>query len=587
MGRFAMALAMIGALLVLDGCTRGKHKDRTPAVLRLYQKEDVKSWDPSQAIDRATCEVLPNLYETLYQYSYVSSDYQLEPLLAAGPPRFSQDGLTLRIPLLRGVRFQDDPCFKASQGKGRELRAEDFVFAFKRLALPSIQSQGWAHLDGRIVGINSFREKLLQASPDQVKAVFQEPIEGLSAQDDWTLEFKLTRPDPKFLYFLAMTLAAPVPWEAIEAYGDAAGLVSSHPVGTGAFVLTKWDPQHEITLDHNLNFRGEKFSAEVDAVYRRLGFGEDSGKPMPFLNQVVLKTLRDPSLRWSGFLKGEVDLVDIPSEMFKQVLVDGVNLTPDLVKKGVRLSAETGIVTHFVGVNFKDPILGANKGLRQALSAALNRDEWVNSYAEGRGAKMLALVPPSVPDHPMRSALKYDFNLDRAKELLKGAGFPEGAGLMPLKLDLKGDTAEEKRFGEFLKGQWEKIGIKVEVIPNSFSAFLDKMKAGQLQLYLGAWAMDFPDAMSMYQIFAGQFENKLYGKTLFEASGLTQGKRRSELIQKLEDLLQEDCPWLYGYFGTSYFVTQPWLLNYRASDVILNKLKYLRISGDLKSRYSE
>ena len=122
---------------------------------------------------------VPSVYETLYQYTYLSETYKLEPLLAADKPKISADKLTLTIPIKHGVKFQDDPCFKETQGKGRELKAQDFVYEIKRLALPGIQSQGWWIADGKIIGINAFHDKLTKASKEELPKIFDEQVEGV------------------------------------------------------------------------------------------------------------------------------------------------------------------------------------------------------------------------------------------------------------------------------------------------------------------------------------------------------------------------------------------------------------------------
>jgi hypothetical protein len=65
------------------------------------------------------------------------------------------------------------------------------------------------------------------------------------------------------------------------------------------------------------------------------------------------------------------------------------------------------------------------------------------------------------------------------------------------------------------------------------------------------------------------------------------GKARVELIRKLESIIDEDVPWAYGYYHTLYWLSQPWLLNYRGSEMIANKMKYYRVNKDVKKRYLE
>ena len=129
-------------LLSLTACTR-KDLDGNLQVLHYSHRDDVKSWDPASAYDTISLDVVPAIYETLYQYSYLTESYKTVPLLAADMPKISADRLVITIPLRHGIRFQDDPCFKATKGKGREITVHDFIYQFKRLAQPSLDSQGW------------------------------------------------------------------------------------------------------------------------------------------------------------------------------------------------------------------------------------------------------------------------------------------------------------------------------------------------------------------------------------------------------------------------------------------------------------
>ena len=125
----------------------------------------------------------------------------------------------MTIRLRHDVKFQDDPAFKETSGKGRGLTAQDFIYEIKRLALPGIDSQGFWIFDGKIVGFNAFHDKLGKAAnQDEIKKIMQsEQIEGAQALDDYTLQFKFLKPYPQLLDVLAMTFTSPVPHEAIDA----------------------------------------------------------------------------------------------------------------------------------------------------------------------------------------------------------------------------------------------------------------------------------------------------------------------------------------------------------------------------------
>jgi len=495
------------------------------------------------------------------------------------------------------VKFQDDPCFKETQGKGRELKAQDFVYGMKRLALNSLQSAGWWVLDGKVVGINEFHDKLAKASKEELPKVFDETVEGLIAIDNYTLQIKLTKPDPQFLYLLAMSFTSPVSREAVTAYADERGNLLDHPVGTGPFKLVKWERNHQVTLDRNPGYRKDLYPSNGSPVYSANGMLADAGKPLPFVDRISMDIIKEDQPRWLNFMKGNTDVILLPKDNFKQAITDQVNLSPDLVKKGVHLNIQTGVIVRYITFNMKDKVLGQNKYLRQALSSAVDRDKWIGIFTNGTGRKMVNIVPPGILGRPKTDKIKYDWNIAHAKELMKKAGYPDGQGLPVLKFDLRGADTTSRQLGDFIVQQFAQIGVKVDVMPNTFPAYLEKIKQGNHQISFGGWSMDYPDAENMYQLLYGpnqspgpgesNYANPEFDKLYEQAETMEPGPRRSDLIQKMDDIAQEDCPWALGYYEASYDLSQPWFMNYRSSDIILNKYKYYRVNKEIKKRYLE
>lgn len=595
---FARVLSVfsLGLVLFFSGCTH-KDEDADLQVYRAAELDDVRSWDPASAYDEISLEYVPVVYETLFQYDYLSETYKLAPLLAADMPQYSPDRLTVTIRLKHGVKFQDDPCFKATNGKGREMVADDFIYEFKRLAYTPVGSQGFWIFDGKIAGINAFHEKVDKAlDKDAVAKVFQENVEGIKALDNYTLQFKLTKPYPQLLYVLAMGFTSPVPHEAVEMYGDEHGNMTDHAVGTGPFILKRWDRNKSVVLDRNPNFHPDFYPTDGSQEFRKRGLMADAGKTLPFLDRIRMEVIHENQPRWLNFLKGKLDKFRLQKDNFPQAITNQVNLTPEMAAKGIRLDINSGVSFYYISFNTKDPIL-KNKYLRQALSSAIDRDKWTETFTNGTGKKQVTALPPGVPGRPEAQKLKYDLDLARAKELLKKAGYPGGQGLPVLNFDLRGADSINRQYGEFFQNQWAPLGVKINVIANTFPAFLEKMKIGNLQVSYGGWVLDYPDAENVFQLLWGQ--NKVPGPNeanfdepemnkLYEALAVLEpSPKRSELIRKADDILQEEVPWALGYYNADYWVTQPWLQNFRGSAVILNHLKYFRVDRDVKKRYLE
>jgi ABC-type transport system substrate-binding protein len=484
------------------GCTK-TGDDGNLMVYHDAEKDDAKTLDPANSYDTISLRVLPLIYEQLYQYQYLNKTYKLEPLLAADVPRYSKDRLTVTIPIKHGVKYQDDSCFKDTQGKGREVKARDFVYAFKRLALPSIQSQGFWIFDGKVKGINDFHDKLVGASKDDLDVAFNAPIEGMTALDDFTLQLKLIKPYPQLLDVLAMGFTSPLPEECVKVYADEQGNFSDHPIGTGPFILKDWKRGHRITLDRSPTFHPEFYPTAGAESYRKRGLLADAGKPLPFLDRIVFDIVKESQPRWLGFMRGTFDVLELEKDNFKEAMKDRANLAPELASKGVRVTIEPGTRIWYVSMNVKDKLLGENKYLRQAISASIDRTKWIDLFTNGTGLKMVNALPPGLPDRPDDSKIKYDYNPKLAKELLKKAGYPEGKGLPVINFDMRGADSIQRQLGDFFERQLGAVGIKINVIYNTFPAYLEKAKIGNLQLSYGGWSLDYPDPENIYQLLYG------------------------------------------------------------------------------------
>ncbi|MBC7396763.1 MAG: hypothetical protein H7333_04895 [Bdellovibrionales bacterium] len=583
------ALFGMSALCVVSftACT---HKtDANDNILKVAVKDDAKTLDPANAYDSVSLDILPSIVETLLQYKYLGDQMVLEPLLAESLPEYSKDGLTVTVKLKKGMMYTDDPCFKANGGKGREVKASDFIYQFKRLAIPAIQSQGSWIFENKIVGFTDFEKKLQTAKVDDFKKVFDEAIPGFTAKDDYTLEFKLTQPYPLLNYILAMSFTVPVPPESVEAYADKDGNLRDHPIGTGPFTLKKWETNQRVTLAKNPGYKGT-YPSEGSEKLKAAGLLADTGKVLPFVDGITFEIIKEEQPRLLKFEKGDLDNFELTKDSFRAAMLDADHVRDDLAKKGVQVASEDSLVMYYVTFNMKDKLLGGNKYLRQAISSAIDREKWIDTFDKYKGLKQDQLTPPGLADRVDGPKLKYDFNLERAKSLLAKAGFPDGKDLPTLNFDFRGADTKNRQLGEFFVQQLGAIGIKINPILNTFPAYLEKAKQGNLQIAYGGWNFDYPDVENGYQLLYGpnkspgpndsNFENAQFDGLYKKLAVLPVGaKGRKELVKQADELAQEEAPWAFGYFMKTYRLSQARVRNYRVAEVIQNKYKYIRLDN--------
>ena len=567
-------------------CThRGAENDN---ILKVALKDDVKSLDPANAYDTISLDVLPSIEESLYQYQYLADQLILEPLLADGMPEVSKDGLTVTVKIKKGIFYQDDPAFKDNGGKGREVKAADFIYEFKRLAIPAIQSTGTWIFENKIVGFSEFEKKLEVAKTDEFKKVFDEPIPGFTAKDDHTLEFRLVEAYPILNYILAMPFTAPVAFETIEAYGDKDGNLRDHPVGTGPFMLKSWETNQRLILVRNPSYRGI-YPTVASEKLKSQGLLADAGKTLPFLDGIDFEILKEEQPRLLRFEHGDIDNFELSKDTFRASMIDSEHVRGDLAKKGIQVGSENALITYFVGFNLKDKVL-QNKYLRQAISAAIDRDKWIDTFDKFKGIKQDQASPVGLIDRADDLKYKYDYHPELAKELLAKAGYPEGKGLPTLNFDFRGANTAARQMGEMFVQMLGEIGIRVNPILNTFPAYLEKEKQGNLQIYYGGWVYDYPDVENGYQLLyspnqspgpnASNFKNASFDEIYKKIASLQAGaKGRKDLVKKAEELIQDESPWAYGYYQKIYRLSQARVKNYRVAEEIQNKYKYVRIDN--------
>src|SRR5690606_29363300 len=145
------------------------------------------------------------------------------------------------------------------------------------LADPRLQAKGWWLFDQRVKGLNEWREKSSAAAATN----YDESIEGLKLIDRYTFQVKLNKPYPQFLYALAMPYSFVVAQEAVDHFGKE---FLNHPVGTGPFLLAKYEQTNRIVYEKNPHFREKFYPSEGEEGDDKQGLLADAGKRIPLVD---------------------------------------------------------------------------------------------------------------------------------------------------------------------------------------------------------------------------------------------------------------------------------------------------------------
>ncbi|MCX8087212.1 MAG: ABC transporter substrate-binding protein [Rhodocyclaceae bacterium] len=659
-----MRMTILLAAVLLAGCG-GAWNDPYPAAERgrniLYTAftERPKHLDPVQSYSEDEIAFTAQIYEPPLQYHYLKRPYELIPATAVAVPRplyldaagrpLPEDAPAERIAftdyvieIKPGILYQPHPAFAEQPAdisrfyrlqdfpnRGtRELVAEDYVYAIKRLAHPRLHSPILSLMSDYIVGLKELAQTLQKSALAGRHGwidLREFSLSGVEALDRYRYRIRIKGKYPQFLYWLTMPFFAPMPWEA-DRFHSQPGMAEKnltldwYPIGTGPYMLTENDPNARMVLERNPNFRREIYPCEGEPGDREAGLLDDCGKPLPFIDKVVFTREKEQIPYWNKFLQGYYDASGISSDAFDQavqVASSGeVSLTPEMRAQGIELSTSVATSTFYMGFNMLDPLVGgtseAAKKLRQAISIAIDQEEFISIFMNGRGVPAMSPIPPGIFGYRDGQAginpVVYEWteagprrrSIDEAKRLLAEAGWPNGRNAktgepLIVHLDTTATGVGAKARIDWLNKQFQKIDVQLVVRNTDYNRFQEKIRKGAVQLFYYGWNADYPDPENFLFLLygpqgkqngAGQnaanYANPHYDRLFEKMQAMENGPERQRIIDEMLAILHEDSPWVWGFHPKDYTLRHAWLKNRKPSKVGNNTLKYQRIDAALR-----
>ncbi len=518
---------------------------------------DISSLDPAVAFDSVSLKVVYQIYETLYQYDY-NNQNQIIPLLAESMPKVSENQLVYTFKIKEGIKYHPTKWIK---NKKRIVMAKDFVNQIKRLAFLPTKGQGFWLFDGKVKGINDFRSSV----GNDLKKMFETPIEGIKIIDDFTFSIELLKPFPQMIYAMAMAFVTPIPEEVIWGLENN---LTNYEVGTGPYYLEKLQRSHKIKL--------KAFDDYHNSQYPKSGNFE-------------FPIMKEAQTRWLNFLKNKIDFFPMTTEHFDVALDKLGNLKKEFGDQGFVLKKTPSMTYWWISFNMKDKILGKNKNLRMAIAHAINFPKFIEKFTNNTGIKANSIYHPSVFGYDKDHKLPYSYNPEKAKEFLKQAGFPDGKGLPVFNFDTRSNDNSTLNKAEFIKVELEKIGIKIKIVANNFPTFLQKAQKGELQFWQDGWALDYPDSENILQLLysenhppginASYYKNADVDKLISQVSILENGLEKKMLMKEIEQKVLDDVVWIMQFYSQTYILHHSKIHNYKPSSLVNNAMKYYEIKN--------
>lgn len=507
MRKFKMVLSTLFVLGLLSGCGGSKEAAPTEAkkeavksnIVTIANDVELSSMDTGLATDGTSFEAIASVLEGLYQLDGAGNTI---PGMAV-KEEISEDGKVHTF-TLRDAKWSD----------GQPVTANDFVFAWRRLANPKTASE-YAYMIG-VAGIKN-AEGVMSG---------EKPITelGVTAVDDKTLKVELDYPVPFFDQLAAFPPFYPIREDFYDKYKEQYALTPEAILSNGAFKMTEWNQGANYTMVKN------------DQYY-------DADKVK--IDGLNFQVVKDAQSAMVAFDQGNVDYVKLTGEM-----VDQYKESPELINT-------LGGYLWYISPNQKVPGL-ENANLRRALALSFDKEQIAEHLLKDGSIAANFAIPVKLAVGPdgkdFRETTPSYLNVDKAKakEYYEKAKQELGKDKFAYELVFE-DTEASKKVAEYLKSEIETNlpGMTINLKQQPKKARLQLMQNGVYELGLTRWGPDYADPMTYLDMWItgasynfGSWTSKEYDKLIFDASkGDLTGKpvERWEALKQAEKVCMDDA----------------------------------------------
>lgn len=414
------------------------------------------------------------------------------------------------------VRFNADMEIIADLAESWEVSDDALTWTFKL-------REGVKFHDGTDFNAEAVKvsfERVLDPETGSPRRSVLASIAKVEALDELTVAITTESPNGALLQQLAHPVAAIISPAALEEYGND---ISGHPVGTGAFKFVEWKVGEELVLERN------------EAYY----------EGAPAVQKVIFRVVPEDATRALALQSGEADVaMRLPvTEIERLKAEDDITIT----------EGDT-VMTMYVALNNSKGVLQDAK-VRQALNYAVDKNVIVDDILGGLATVADAPISPSTWGYS--STMEYERDVEKAKQLLTEAGYPDGIELTiwtPV-----GRYLMDVQVAENLQAQWAEAGIDVEIRQWEFQALMSEVKKGEFDMVLLGWSPSTGDAdQGLYPVFHSTqfppnsnrafFNNAEVDRLLEEAKVEVDSEKRADLYAQAQQIIMEEGAWTFLYY---------------------------------------
>ena len=286
--------------------------------------------------------------------------------------------------------------------------------------------------------------------------------------------------------------------------------------------------------------------------------------------------------------------------------------------KGIELQTSVETSIFYLGFNMLDPVVGGYteqaRLLRQAISIAVDYEEFVSIFRNGRGLIAQGPLPPGIfgylageaginpyvyqwqDGRPVRRALK------EAQALMERAGFPGGRDpktgrALTINYEAMATGPDDKALLNWVRKQFQKLGIELVIRATDYNRFQEKMQNGTGQVYMWGWNADYPDPENFLFLLHGpngkvehqgenasNYDNPEFNRLFDQMKYMADGPARQAVVDQLVEIARRDAPWAWGFYPQAFSLHHQWLHNAVPNAMANNTLKYRRVTPALRDR---
>ena len=629
--------------------------------------ERPKHLDPARSYSSNEYAFIAQIYEPLLQYHFLKRPYELTTLTAASMPAltyydvngneveegsgniaFTEYLLTIKP----GIAYQPHPAFARFSSNvfeyhdldqaeltdkfqlsdflhhaSRELAVDDYIYQIKRLADLDLHSPIAGVMAEYIVGFDEFRNQLKkhkEENPADFHDLRQFDMSGVKKLNDQQFTIRINKTYPQFKYWLAMPFFAPMPWEADSFYSQPLLKEKNisldwYPVGTGAFMLTENNPNLRMVMERNPHFHGELYPQEGEPQDAEAGLLDDAGETLPFIDKAIYSLEKENIPYWNKFLQGYYDTSGVSSDSFDQAVqfnAQGeIDLTERMQEKGIGLQTAITTSISYMGFNMTDAVIGGESErarlLRQAISIAMDYEEYISIFANGRGIAAQGPLPPGIFGYREGDINSYVYeevnghvkrrSVEYAKSLLEKAGYVDGRDPktdkpLVLYLDVTATGPDDKARLNWIRKQFTKLGVQLVLRTTDYNRFQDKMRKGTAQIFMWGWNADYPDPENFLFLLYGEnakvehggenaanYSNPEFDKLFVKMKNLPNTPERQAIIDQMIEIARRDAPWIWGFHPKAFSLYHQWYKNVKPNLMANNTLKYKKVDAKLRA----